>query len=93
MGVIYLGALAMLLITRAFWQLDPLTSSIVKKFSLGDFKTLLENSVYRNDPPSVPWESPLSFPLADIVLGLPARLLRGPPGLAARPAPRRSSSR
>src|SRR6476619_3876225 len=46
MGVIYLGALAMLLVT-AFWQLDPLTSTVVKQFTLDNFKTLVESPVYR----------------------------------------------
>jgi len=46
MGVVYLGALALLL-ASAFWRLDPLTSGIVKKIGLQNFKTLIEEDVYR----------------------------------------------
>jgi putative spermidine/putrescine transport system permease protein len=69
MGVIYLGALAMLLVT-AFWQLDPLTSSIVKRFTLDNFKTLLENSVYRTITLRTVGVAAL-VSLADIVLAFP----------------------
>jgi len=46
MGVVYLGALALLL-ASAFWRLDPLTSGIVKRIGLQNFKTLIEEDVYR----------------------------------------------
>ena len=46
MGVVYLGALALLL-ASAFWQLDPFTSAIVKKVSLRNFRTLFTQDVYR----------------------------------------------
>jgi putative spermidine/putrescine transport system permease protein len=46
MVVIYLGALAVLLFA-SLWALDPLTFSIVHTYSLDNFKTLLDNSVYR----------------------------------------------
>jgi putative spermidine/putrescine transport system permease protein len=43
----YLGSLAILLIT-AFWSVDPLSGEVVKSFSLENFKTLVEEPVYRN---------------------------------------------
>jgi putative spermidine/putrescine transport system permease protein len=43
---VYLAALAVLLIT-AFWQINPFTTSIVRVWSLTNFKTLLQNSAYR----------------------------------------------
>jgi putative spermidine/putrescine transport system permease protein len=44
--VVYLGSLAVLLVT-AFWYLDPATSSIIHQFSLGNFGTLINEPVYR----------------------------------------------
>ena len=45
-GVVYLGALALLLVS-AFWRVDPLTSGLVKQFTLQNFRTLLDDPVYR----------------------------------------------
>ncbi len=45
-GVVYLGALALLLVS-AFWRVDPLTSGLVKQFTLQNFRTLLHDPVYR----------------------------------------------
>lgn len=42
----YLGSLAILLIT-AFWSVNPLSGLVVKTFSLENFKTLVEEPVYR----------------------------------------------
>jgi putative spermidine/putrescine transport system permease protein len=42
----YLGSLAVLLIS-AFWTVDPLSGEIVRGFSLENFKTLVEEPVYR----------------------------------------------
>jgi putative spermidine/putrescine transport system permease protein len=44
--VAYLGSLAVLLVA-AFWSLDPFTSEVVHKLSLGNFETLIHNGVYR----------------------------------------------
>jgi putative spermidine/putrescine transport system permease protein len=44
---IYLAALAVMLIT-AFWQIDPFTTSIVRVWSLTNFRTLLGNATYRS---------------------------------------------
>ena len=45
-AVLYLGSLAVLLVT-AFWALDPATSSIVRSFTLQNFVTLATEPVYR----------------------------------------------
>ena len=46
LGVLYLGSLAVLLIA-AFWSLDAFSGSLVKGFSLDNFKTIVDQSVYR----------------------------------------------
>lgn len=46
LGVAYLGSLAVLFVA-AFWTLDPFTAEIVKEYSLDNFRTLVENPVYR----------------------------------------------
>ncbi len=43
----YLGSLAVLLIS-AFWTVSPLTGLVSQTFSLGNFKTLVDTSVYRS---------------------------------------------
>ncbi|MEO8289655.1 MAG: ABC transporter permease [Gaiellaceae bacterium] len=42
----YLGSLAVLFLA-AFWRLDPFTANIVKDPGLQNFRTLVENDVYR----------------------------------------------
>jgi putative spermidine/putrescine transport system permease protein len=44
--VIYLGALAVLLVS-AFWRLDVFTGEIVKQWGFTNFETLVRDSVYR----------------------------------------------
>ena len=44
--VAYLGSLAVLFVA-AFWHLDSFTSAIVKDYSLDNFRTLVEDNVYR----------------------------------------------
>jgi len=46
LGVVYLGSLAVLLVA-AFWTLDDFTGLIVRGFSLDNFRTILEEPVYR----------------------------------------------
>jgi putative spermidine/putrescine transport system permease protein len=46
MLVIYLGALAILFVS-AFWRLDPFTSVIVHRWGFQNFKTLVDDPVYR----------------------------------------------
>ncbi len=46
MVVVYLGSLVLLL-ASAFWRLDVFSSEIVHDWSLVNFRTLLENDVYR----------------------------------------------
>jgi putative spermidine/putrescine transport system permease protein len=43
----YLGSLAVLLIA-AFWTVDPLSGEVVRGLSLDNFKTLVEEPVYRD---------------------------------------------
>jgi putative spermidine/putrescine transport system permease protein len=43
----YLGSLAVLLIS-AFWSVNPITGLVTHNFSLANFKTLVETSVYRS---------------------------------------------
>jgi len=47
LGVAYLGALAVLLIS-AFWSVNGFTGDLVKVFSLDNFRTLASEAVYRN---------------------------------------------
>src|SRR2546423_14275675 len=42
----YLGSLAVLLIS-AFWTVSPLTGIVTHNFSVDNFKTLADTSVYR----------------------------------------------
>ncbi len=42
----YIGALAVLLIA-AFWSVDALSGEVLRSFSFDNFKTLLDDSVYR----------------------------------------------
>ena len=46
LGIAYLGSLAVLLVA-AFWRLDPLATKIVHDYSLDNFRTLIEEPVYR----------------------------------------------
>jgi putative spermidine/putrescine transport system permease protein len=46
LGIAYLGSLAVLFVA-AFWQLDPLATHVVHEFSLDNFRTLVEEPVYR----------------------------------------------
>ena len=45
--ILYLGSLAVLLIT-AFWTVDPLSGEVIKGFSLENFETLVNEPVYRD---------------------------------------------
>ena len=46
LGIAYLGSLAVLFVA-AFWRLDPLGVEIVHDYSLDNFRTLVEEPVYR----------------------------------------------
>ena len=46
LGIVYLGSLAVLLVS-AFWTLDDFSGLIVKGFSLDNFKTIFTEPVYR----------------------------------------------
>jgi len=47
LGVAYLGALAVLLIS-AFWSVNGFTGDLVKVFSVDNFRTIFSEAVYRN---------------------------------------------
>jgi putative spermidine/putrescine transport system permease protein len=46
LGIAYLGSLAVLFVA-AFWQLDPLATHVVHEFTLDNFRTLVQEPVYR----------------------------------------------
>jgi putative spermidine/putrescine transport system permease protein len=46
LAILYLGSLAILLIT-AFWTVDPLSGNVIKEFSLENFEELVTVPVYR----------------------------------------------
>jgi putative spermidine/putrescine transport system permease protein len=69
MAIVYLGALALLL-ASAFWRLDPLTSGIVKRVGIQNFKTLWTVHVYRTIALRTIGIA-VAVTLTDIVLALP----------------------
>jgi putative spermidine/putrescine transport system permease protein len=69
MGVVYLGALAVLLVS-AFWVLDPLSLAVVHNLSLANFRTLLHDPVYRTIALRTIGIS-AAVTLADILLAFP----------------------
>ena len=69
MGVVYLGALALLL-ASAFWRLDPLTSAVVRKAGLQNFQTLLHDSIYRKIATRTVGIA-MAVTITDIVLAFP----------------------
>jgi putative spermidine/putrescine transport system permease protein len=46
LAILYLGSLAILLIT-AFWTVDPLSGDVIKEYGLGNFEELVNVPVYR----------------------------------------------
>jgi putative spermidine/putrescine transport system permease protein len=67
--IIYLGSLAILLIA-AFWGVDPLSGELSKSFTTENFKTLVNDHVYRN----VAWRTVRTaglVTLTDAVLAFP----------------------
>jgi putative spermidine/putrescine transport system permease protein len=45
--IAYLGSLAVLFVA-AFWRLDTFSGEVVQDYGLGNFRTLIENDVYRS---------------------------------------------
>jgi putative spermidine/putrescine transport system permease protein len=45
--IAYLGSLAVLFVA-AFWRLDTFTGEVVQDYGIGNFRTLVENDVYRS---------------------------------------------
>jgi len=83
LGVIYLGALAALLFA-SLWTIDPLSFTIVHSYSLGNFRTLWDNSVYRTvtvrtvgmAAAVTVTDAALAFPLAYFMVRVAGRRLR-----------------
>ncbi len=67
--VVYLGALVLLFAT-AFWHLDPFTGLVVKQASFANFKTILNDPVYRTITLRTVGIA-AAVTLTDIVLGFP----------------------
>jgi putative spermidine/putrescine transport system permease protein len=69
LGVVYLGSLAVLLVA-AFWTLDDFSGLVVRGFSLDNFRTIVEQPVYR----TIVWRT-LSIAalvtITDILLAFP----------------------
>ena len=69
MVIIYLGSLAILLVA-AFWGVDPLSGELTKSLTTDNFKTLWNDSVYRD----VAWRTIRTaalVTLTDAVLAFP----------------------
>src|ERR1700704_698764 len=67
--VLYLGSLAVLLIT-AFWTVDPLSGEVVKGFSAENFEALVNEPVYRD----IVWRTvrtAVLVTLTDVVIAFP----------------------
>ncbi len=69
LGIVYLGSLAVLLVA-SFWTLDEFTGLTVKGFSFDNFKTIIEEPVYRK----IVWRTvsiAALVTITDIVLAFP----------------------
>ncbi len=67
--ILYLGSLAVLLIT-AFWTVDPLSGEVIQGFSLENFETLVNEPVYR----TIVWRTVRTAALVtftDVVIAFP----------------------
>lgn len=67
--ILYLGSLAVLLIT-AFWTVDPLSGEVIKGFSLENFEALVNEPVYRD----IVWRTVRTaalVTLTDIIIAFP----------------------
>ena len=84
LGVVYLGSLAVMLLT-AFWTLDDFSGLTVKGFSLDNFATIVEEPVYR----TIVWRTvsiAALVTITDILLAFPIALYMA---WAARPRTKR----
>jgi putative spermidine/putrescine transport system permease protein len=69
LGVVYLGSLAVLL-AASFWTLDEFSGQIIKGFSLDNFRTIIEEPVYRK----IVWRTvsiAALVTITDIILAFP----------------------
>jgi putative spermidine/putrescine transport system permease protein len=81
--VVYLGSLAALF-TSAFWEVDSFTGKVVHTWTLGNFRSLVEDKVYRDIAFRTIWmagavtltDAVLAFPLAYFMARIAPRRLR-----------------
>ena len=69
LGIAYLGSLAVLFVA-AFWQLDPLATKVVHDFTLDNFRTLVEEPVYRTITIRTVGTA-LAVTITDVILAFP----------------------
>jgi putative spermidine/putrescine transport system permease protein len=69
LGVVYLGSLAALFVS-AFWQVDSFTGKVIHVWTLGNFRSLLNDSVYRRIALRTLWMA-AAVTLTDILLAFP----------------------
>jgi putative spermidine/putrescine transport system permease protein len=69
LGVVYLGSLAALFVS-AFWQVDSFTGKVIHVWTLGNFRSLLNDSVYRQIALRTLWMA-AAVTLTDILLAFP----------------------
>jgi putative spermidine/putrescine transport system permease protein len=81
--LVYLGSLAALF-TSAFWEVDSFTGKVVHTWTLGNFRSLVEDKVYRDIAFRTIWmagavtltDAVLAFPLAYFMARIAPRRLR-----------------
>jgi putative spermidine/putrescine transport system permease protein len=82
-AIVYLGALAALFVS-AFWQVDSFTGKVVHVWTLDNFRSVVEDDVYRKIAFRTIWmaaavtvtDAVLAFPLAYFMARLASRRLR-----------------
>src|SRR3954451_4868615 len=81
--VVYLGSLAALFIS-SFWEVDSFTGKVVHTWTLGNFRSLVEDKIYRDIAFRTIWmaaavtatDALLAFPLAYFMARVAPRRLR-----------------
>jgi putative spermidine/putrescine transport system permease protein len=69
LGVVYLGSLAALFVS-AFWQVDSFTGNVIHVWTLGNFRSLVNDSVYQRIALRTLWMA-AAVTLTDILLAFP----------------------
>ena len=86
--VVYFGVAVRAVPRQALWRVDVFTSEIVRQWGLQNFQTLWQNDVYRTITLRTVGLA-AAVTVTDIVLCVPARVLRGATGDTST-APHRS---